>query len=182
MECPNPARGKKLLRTGRSIFWLQLAPLLVAGGAPAQTTEDYVLGVDKRLEIKVHVLGEVSRPGEYQVADDTNVLELISKAGGPTEFANIKSVILKREPEAGAYTSNEGRRVEVPLTRQVIKVNLKSYLDDEKAAALPVLHPGDVVAVPRNTMHRWKTIFGMVRDLSVVASAYFLYERTFNQK
>jgi protein involved in polysaccharide export with SLBB domain len=162
----------------RALGWLLLVPLCTAAGsASAQPNEDYVLGIDKRLEIKVHILGEVARPGEYRVSDDTNVLELISKAGGPTQFANVKSVLLKREPELTEYASSGSRRVEAPLTRQIVKFDLDSYLQDEDAQPLPMLEPGDVVSIPRNSMHRWKTVFGMVRDLSVVASAYFLYLR-----
>src|SRR5688572_8546323 len=52
------------------------------------TDDKYILGAESRLEIVVHVLGEVERPGEYRVTDETDVLELISKAGGPTRFAN----------------------------------------------------------------------------------------------
>ncbi len=58
--------------------------LFLLGQLGAQEKERYLLGDEQKLEMIVHVFGEVARPGEYRVADDTNVLELISKAGGPT--------------------------------------------------------------------------------------------------
>jgi polysaccharide export outer membrane protein len=142
-----------------------------AGDATAQSKDGYILSPERGLQIKVHVLGEVANPGEYQVPDDTNVLEVISKAGGPTEFANVRNIIIKRRPDAS------GDSVASAVPRKILKVDLQSYLVSEKAPAMPMLAPGDVVAVPRNKLHRWKTVFGMVRDVSVVASAYLLYLR-----
>jgi protein involved in polysaccharide export with SLBB domain len=155
---------------------LALVSLVVATGvASAQDDDSYILGVDNRLQMKVHILGEVKNPGEYPVADDTNILELLSKAGGPTEFANLGSVVLTRVETTPAYLRAEG---EGPRER-VVKVNLDDYLKKSRPQALPVLLPGDVVTVPRNNMHKWRTFFGMTRDIAVVASAYFLYVRTF---
>ena len=151
---------------------LVMTPLGRPADATAQSKESYILSSEKRLEIKVHVLGEVANPGEYQVPDDTNVLELISKAGGPTEFANVRSIIIKRQPVASVQTASGKEQ-----RQQVLKVDIDSYLLSEKAPPMPTLCPGDVVAVPRNKLHRWKTVFSMVRDVSVVASAYLLYVR-----
>ena len=50
--------------------------------------DQYQIGPDEKLLIRVHIFGEVQKPGEYLVPDDTDLLELISKAGGPTEFSN----------------------------------------------------------------------------------------------
>jgi len=144
--------------------------LATAGGASGQDRKDYILSETKRLEIVVHILGEVTRPGEYLVADDTNVLELLSKAGGPTELANLGSVTLKRgsSGRGAAGGSANGR---------VIKIDINDYLKHDKSMPLPTLEPGDVVTVPRNSFSKWKTVFSMARDVSVVASLYFLYLR-----
>ena len=56
--------------------------------------ENYLIGEEQRLEIIVHVWGEVRQPGEKRVPDGTNILEVISKAGGPTEFSNLSKVLL----------------------------------------------------------------------------------------
>lgn len=155
--------------------WIILATaLVIASGATAQEREQYILGETKRLEILVHVMGEVATPGEYRVPDNTNVLELISKAGGPTNFARLSGVVLKRGvgTSAPAHSSrNQGR---------VMKVNLEEYLTKENSGPVPVLQPGDVVTVPSNSWSTWKTIFGIARDISVVASLYLLWVRTTN--
>jgi len=155
--------------------WIILAAApVIASGASAQEREEYILGETKRLEILVHVMGEVASPGEYRVPDNTNVLELISKAGGPTNYARLSGVVLKR----GIGTSD------TPISReshgQVMRVNLEEYLTKEDSGPIPRLQPGDVVTVPSNSWSTWKTIFGMARDLSVVASLYLLWVRTNN--
>jgi polysaccharide export outer membrane protein len=145
--------------------------LACATSAWAQRTQDdrYLIGEEDRLEMVVHVLGEVQRPGEYRVGDDTDVLELISKAGGPTEFANLGNVSLRRrEPFDSVQKAGEERLVEIDLT---------DFLKNRNEPAPPLLYPGDVVTVPRNKMAGWRTAFTLIRDVSVVVSAYLLYLR-----
>jgi protein involved in polysaccharide export with SLBB domain len=123
----------------------------------------------------VHVMGEVLRPGEYRVADDTDVLELVSKAGGPTEFANMSEVSLRRRDVMGVKTASAN-----PMAgggESVVKVDLKDFLKHKDEQAPPILSPGDVVTVPRNKMAKWRTAAGLIRDVSVVVTAYLLYLR-----
>ncbi|MBZ0267140.1 SLBB domain-containing protein [bacterium] len=157
------------------LAWSFLFLIVLAGPAASQPTSDsgYLLGADKRLQIVVHILGEVEKPGEYLVPDDTDVLELISKAGGPTEFANLGSVSLKRR--AGGHSGGTNG-----ANGAVQKVDMNRFLKNEKAPNPPTLLPGDVVTVPRNRMHSWRTAFTMIRDVSVVVSTYLLYRRVVN--
>jgi polysaccharide export outer membrane protein len=179
--CPRiPANPVTLFR-----FLLPMLLALLAGAATdvcAQTGAadgGYMLGQDnKRLQIVVYVLGEVDSPGEYIVPDDTDVLELISKAGGPTEFANMGDVSLKRRgnPSTAGFAGNGGG-----IERGAVeKVNLDRFLSHETSAGPPLLRPGDVVVVPRNRWHSWRTAFTVVRDISVVVSTYLLYRRVVN--
>lgn len=164
-----------------SIFGSALAFFASAGVASAQRQEPskpapvqqppsqdkYLMGLESRLEIVVHVMGEVERPGEYRVTDDTDVLELISKAGGPTRFANMGGVYLRRvEPVDSVHKAGEERLVECDLS---------AFLKNKNEPAPPLLYPGDVVTVPRNKMAKWSTTFVLVRDIAVVVSTYLIY-------
>jgi hypothetical protein len=164
-----------------SILGSALISLLAAGDVSAQRTEEhklppvqqstsqdkYLMGLENRLEIVVHVMGEVERPGEYRVADDTDVLELISKAGGPTRFANMGGVYLRRvEPVDSVHKAGEERLVECDLT---------GFLKNKNEPAPPLLYPGDVVTVPRNNLAKWSTAFVLIRDIAVVVSTYLIY-------
>jgi hypothetical protein len=160
--------------TGAAVAALAVA----AGAASAQQSDRYILGEEKRLEMIVHVFGEVQRPGEYRVPDDTDVLQLVSKAGGPTEFAKLTGVTVTRLPaRPGVAGATNGATAAGTGTSRILRVDLKDYLKDDGPASMPILQPGDVVLVPRNSLSKWKSVAGVIRDVSVVASAYFLYLR-----
>lgn len=158
------------------LFVFLILTLLLVGNVLGQERKNYMLGEGKRLEMVVHIIGEVKRPGEYRVADNTNIVELLSKAGGPTQFSNLGSVIITRiEHELSANNHNGTAR----LTKgnRIIKYNVSNYLKSNNAIPPPKLKPGDIVLVPRNSWHRWRNTFTILRDLSMIASLYFLYLR-----
>lgn len=150
--------------------------LFFAGLAQGQSPDRYVLGDNPQLEMMVHIIGEVQRPGEFRVPDNTNVLELFSKAGGPTPYSNLSGVTITRYPNP-LLASRLATEMTPPSRTQIMRVNLKDALKSEKAAALPMLLPGDVVVVPRNSWHTWRNVAAVARDVSVIASVYFIYVR-----
>lgn len=141
----------------------------------AQEAEPYTRGERKRLLIMVQVLGEVRQPGEYSVPDDTDLLGLISKAGGTTEFGDLSTVRVTHRPMVG-FPASTGSSASV---RSEI-VNIKAYLQGDAGNTLLQLQPGDVVVVSRNSWFRWKSVAAVLRDISVVATAVFLGIRTFD--
>jgi SLBB domain-containing protein len=162
-------------RLGLHFGALVLAACLCPVAARAQERSGYLPGVNQGLEMMVHVIGEVQKPGEYRVPDQTDLLQLLSKAGGPTQFSRLSSVSVRRvvlgRPLAGQSDSTAPRV-------QILHVNIEDVLRRQDAAP-PLLQPGDVVFVPKNGWHKWKDVSGVIRDLSVVASAYFLYVRAY---
>ena len=173
------------------------AMLVLAGAAGAQPRDQYILCQEKKLEMIVHVFGQVMRPGEYQVLDGTNVLELISKAGGPTEFASMDDILVRHldptTPSASGGASmaspaasadgidphgNSGRAsTSLQAPHKTIKVNMDSYLKGKSSLAPPALLPGDVIVVPTNGWHKWRNVASVTRDVSVIATIYLVYLR-----
>jgi polysaccharide export outer membrane protein len=45
---------------------------------------------------RIYILGQVSRPGEYQLRPATGVMELLASAGGPTNRADLAKVVVIR--------------------------------------------------------------------------------------
>jgi len=160
-------------------FVLSLAAWIVP--ATAQQEDNYILGEERRLEMVVHVLGEVQRPGEYRVADDTDVLELISKAGGGSQFANLSGIMITRlNPQPASYEiAQGGTNGDLHPSERLIRVNVDEILKGKSTTPVPILQPGDVVSVPRNGWFKWRTAAAVLRDLSVVFTAYLLAVRTF---
>jgi len=122
----------------------------------------------------VYILGEVQRPGEYTVRDRTDLLELLSKAGGPTQLSRLSSVSVRRLSTGRPLAPLEG---DTAPQVEIIRVNVEEILRRNDVKPPPVLQPGDVVFVQRNSWYRWKEVSGVIRDVSVLASAYFLYLR-----
>lgn len=82
----------------------------------------------------IYVLGQVANPGPVNMDHQMDVLEVIARAGGVTETANLKQVrILFREQQSGLAT-----------------INMESYLN--QSVPMPLrLHGGDAVYVPRKS-------------------------------
>jgi SLBB domain len=155
-----------------------LVAMFVLGtqAAQAQDRPNYIVGEPQGLEMLVHIVGEVQRPGEYRVRDRTNLLELFSKAGGPTEFSKMNSITIRRAPMFSVATDSlKGFGSPQPI--EIVVVNLKDALVEPDGALPPTLRPGDVVFVPRNAWSTWRNVAAVLRDLSVVAGTYILYLR-----
>jgi len=112
----------------------------------------------------VHVWGEVTKPGVYRVPLGTNVIEVISQAGGPTEFSNLSKVKLTQKGPSG--------------TSRIETVDLARYTDGKGSATVPVLGPGDLVAVPRNTRYAWESSIRLVGDMVTIANLFYLISLT----
>lgn len=161
------------------VTWTVLLTLLLSSILPefaqAQPNKSYLLPDEKGLEMVVHIMGEVQKPGEYRVSDNTDVLELIAVAGGTTEYSNLGRVRIRRVmPVEVSSTKNNVRLSPSP---KIMKVDLTDAWRSKSDDPPPRLLPGDVVEVSRNSWFGYKRFATIVRDAAVVASAYFLYLR-----
>lgn len=144
------------------------------------TQSQYLSGKQEGLQIRVHIWGEVSKPGEYLVPDRTNILELISKAGGPTEFAKLSDVTITHNYALLGLQQSKSKHVQAidDAPERIENVNLEKYLRKKNSYInVPTLFPGDVVTVKRNIWYNWKYVVQLARDVAIVASVYFWYKR-----
>lgn len=82
----------------------------------------------------VYIYGEITNPGEYQYENNTNILEAVIKAGGPTEKADFRRVRLMGMDS---------------LHTQVALINLQKYHDEPQLPPL-VLHGDDTIYIPKH--------------------------------
>lgn len=87
------------------------------------------------LPYKVYILGEVASPGLVEVPPGTTLLQVLSLAGGFSDFAATKRIQLRRLP-----TSGSGERVWT--------FNYEAMLEGRSSAATTRLNEGDVIVVP----------------------------------
>jgi hypothetical protein len=109
------------------------------------------LGTEDELQFDVYVWGQVNKPGLYAIADGTDLISLISLAGGPTDDAKLTRVtVVPGRGEARA-----------PIT-----IDLEEFLESGKRQDIPLLRPGDTVVVPAKLTH---SLFRFTGVLSVAA-------------
>lgn len=82
---------------------------------------------------KVYLMGQVARPGPYPLNDRKTVLQLITEAGGPGQFAKSGSIYVLR--------TVDGKQIR-------LKFNYKKALAGKPDAGDVDLLPGDMVVVP----------------------------------
>jgi polysaccharide export outer membrane protein len=80
---------------------------------------------------KVFITGEVTKPGTYNLEGPTNVLQLISMAGGLTTFTHGKDIVIVRQEDGQTQT---------------IKFNYTKVGKNQRQTIVD-LKPGDMVVV-----------------------------------
>ena len=138
--------GARLKRRGpRSPAFVVLALLLVAGWASAQQIPQSVLSQPPAF--KYYVWGQIGNPGTYALGPNPDVLELLSAAGGPTEWADVRHIVLVQA-----------------VTGKRTRIDLKKMLETGQVIQLS---PGDVVMVPNSPWYSMRYGLGV---LSTVVS------------
>lgn len=111
----------------------------------------------EQLKIKTYIWGQVRKPGLYIVPDNTDLLTLISLAGGPTEDAKLTKVKIVRPTTKG---------------KKVILVNLKKYMESGDSKMIPVLKPGDTVILSGTVYYAFRKGAQFLSNVAIVISVY----------
>jgi polysaccharide export outer membrane protein len=82
---------------------------------------------------KVYVSGQVRNPGVYRLRSETTILQIIPMAGGFTDWANQKKILVIRKEDG-----KEKRFV----------INYKSLMKGENLESNLILKAGDTIIVP----------------------------------
>jgi polysaccharide export outer membrane protein len=82
---------------------------------------------------KVYISGQISKPGIYRLRSDTTLAQIISMAGGLTEWANQKKIIIIRKENG-----KEKR----------FTINYKKIVKGEDLSSNILLKSGDTIIVP----------------------------------
>lgn len=82
---------------------------------------------------KIYVIGQVTKPGEFIVNPQVNVMQALSMAGGTTPFASLDEIKVIRRTGA---------------TQQALRFDYSDVLKGRKLEQNIELQAGDVVVVP----------------------------------
>ncbi len=111
----------------------------------------------EQLKIKTYIWGQVRKPGLYIVPDNTDLLTLISLAGGPTEDAKLTKIKIIRPTTKG---------------KKVILVNLKKYMENGDKKLVPVLQPGDTVVISGTVYYAVRKGAQFLSNVAIIISVY----------
>ncbi len=132
----------------------------ISTGGAAQ----YYLGAEDELLVPINIWGFVLKPGQYMVPNNTDLVSLLSYAGGPNESAKITNIQIVRSDQ------NTGN--------MVLKINVKKYLDTADPRLIPTLKPGDTIIVKATTYYWISRFFEFVSRFSAFAMMYYYIDRT----
>ena len=144
-------------------FLVILMPIVAL--AQIESTDYYTPGEEKtELMIIVHVWGEVNNPGKFVVRDGTSLVDILSEAGGPTRYANLKNVYI-------AHKRDQVEHIEIH--------DLKKYVEEEKTD-LPSILPGDVIVVKRNAIGIGLELGQLTSQLAVILNTILIVISFYN--
>ena len=121
----------------------------------------YYLGQANELLMRVNIWGRVERPGQYFVPATTDLITLISAAGGPRVQSRLTDISVVR-PMIDGET-------------QVITVNVKKYLKTGDKRLIPDLKPEDTVVVNGSVWQLFGDAVDVVSKLAIVANVYYFF-------
>lgn len=125
-------------------------------GISAYTFDGVRSGVEK-LKINTFIWGQVYKPGLFVVPDDTDLLTLISLAGGPREDAKLSKIRIIRPTAKG---------------ERIILVNLKKYIQTGDETLIPILQPGDTVVVAGTVFYAFSRAVNFLSQVAIALSVY----------
>ena len=120
----------------------------------------YYIGDEGELLIKVNIWGRVRQPGQYFVPSNTDLITLISVAGGPAEKSRLDNVRIVRNTESGS---------------EIIIVDIKKYLKTADQRLIPLLEPEDTVVMSGSIWYVISNVVTVVAQLAVVANVYYFF-------
>jgi len=123
---------------------------------------EYFLGNQDELLIKVNIWGRVMRPGQYNIPSGTDLVELLSAAGGPADKARLDQIRIIRD-----YQDVE----------KIIIVDLKKYLKTGNSLLIPELLPGDTIIVEGSIYYLLSSAVTVFSQLAIIANVYYLISR-----
>ncbi|MNV22947.1 SLBB domain protein [compost metagenome] len=117
--------------------------------------------LDEPKENTIRVLGAIARPGRYRFDSSMTLLDLLAEAGGPTNTAYIKKIVV-----INMATSGQGD--------QARSFDLDGFAKEPDFSQLPVLRAGDTVFIPDSKSSNWAIFMDGMRDILTTISVVAL--------
>jgi polysaccharide biosynthesis/export protein len=117
---------------------MQLRDILVKSLAEYMPSPEVSVIVNDIRSFKVSVIGEVIRPGRYELKSATTALDVLAAAGGFSSFANRTKIVVLR-PTTTTISDNAPPMKRIPFNYNRVSAGEQDNI---------YLQPGDIVLVP----------------------------------
>ncbi|RKY46655.1 MAG: hypothetical protein DRP86_08775, partial [Candidatus Neomarinimicrobiota bacterium] len=158
--------GKGMHRMQKSritlVLFTLLAGILSAQNVGSMTSSGYNLGRQDQTELlyPVKIWGEVVRPGIYDVPLTSDIIGIISYAGGPTNMARLTNVRVLRNER-----TFEGEKI-------LVTVDIEKYIETGDKSILPVIRPGDTIMIPPKFMKQVTDVLGTFSAILSIVNVF----------
>ena len=118
----------------------------------------YYISKPGEVTMQINIWGAVQRPGRYEAPTSTNLIQLVSYAGGPNQDAKIDKVKIMRWIKKNDGTSKE---------EYFVDLEELSTIDESKL----VLYPGDTIFIDHTSWSTVRDILTVVTTAALITSA-----------
>jgi hypothetical protein len=118
---------------------------------------NYSIAKPGELTMQVNIWGLVNHPGRYEVSITTDLIQLVSYAGGPVVDARLDAVKVTR-----FLKTDNG------ISKSEIIVNLEDLYRINDSSI--ILQPGDTIFIDRTGWSSFRDVLSVVTTVAVVAA------------
>ena len=122
----------------------------------------YYLGTDDQLLIKVNIWGFVAKPGQYLVPNDTDLISLVSFAGGPRDGAKLSRIKLIRDQKSE------------DASNKILEIDVQKYIEHGNESIIPKLKPGDTIIISGSVWYHIGNYLTFVTKIATLVQIYWL--------
>ncbi len=156
----------EIIRGKDQILRISIDELLKGGanGRNIDLANNDVVYIHENNDNNVYVMGEVSKPGAYEMRTSMSLLNAVMLAGGPTEDAVTSEIMLVREKAGEA---------------EPLKISLSKMVESSDYGGNVVLARNDIIFVPRRGIAKFNYYLRMINPFTqmiIFSKALGLYK------
>jgi protein involved in polysaccharide export with SLBB domain len=149
--------GKLAFVTALLLVFIQMAP---AQENPGRVYK--IQNIQGEITKRINIWGYINEPGRYDVPLSTNIIQLLTYAGGPRDNATLDNIKIYRVNQMGS-------RILIKLDIENPERNTAGQLD---------LCDEDTVQIDYSSVVTWKEIFSIISGpLALLASLALIIDR-----
>lgn len=145
-----------------------------AGGGSVdgvQRASSYQVGSAEGIQIEVNLWGQVGRPGRFRAAYTTDLIALLSEAGGPTLNAKLDEVKIIRYVRQDTSRFSRG---DSSVVEKLVRVDLSKFVEYGEQSNIPPLYRGDTIIVPGDALSVFQVFVNVIGSIASLINTAIL--------